>query len=56
MPGYKWTYDQYLAYLEGLGFTGNPNDAFSSGDQCASQLPGFEFYCKFTGANQIFTS
>lgn len=56
MPGYKWTYDQYLAYLEGLGFTGNPNDAFSSGDSCASQLPGFEFYCKFTGANQIFTS
>lgn len=35
----------------------DPGDlAFSSGESCTVIAEGFEAYCKFTGANQLFTS
>ncbi len=56
MPGYKWTYDQYLTFLNGMGFNGDPEKAFSESDPCTEPVPNVDIYCKFTGANQIFTS
>ncbi len=56
MPGYKWTYEQYLTFLEGMGFIGDPNNAFSVSEHCTDPVPNVDIYCKFTGANQIFTS
>lgn len=56
MPGYKWTYEQYLSFLKDMGFTGDPNNAFSASEECKTPVPNVDIYCKFTGANQIFTS